>query len=453
MLTQSPCSPPDIRQLPIKYDVLSRFWIIGVSSLLKLLLRQPSASREFFLQFLYYAYHIVTLLLECASQFKYFWVESLGDLCRYRLSIEQENHPDRAAWSQVAEMWYTNVLDDLPNLGRLSHHLGIVAHPDILRQLYLFSKATLSVTPYKHAQKSLKGFLLQPVLQQEDDVLCDSWIVSALVQTCALHLNRSSIIECKQPALQIVSAFQLPPNRARTLSQNFPEITLVLFTALFDFGTPDSILLRAYQDGDQAESESMINSESPSQSLDGAQEEKNSLDRFNRGSSSVVAQLIYVCSRLVLNRHVDNDVASFGHILLAFLYSLSFNHSALQHLENQEAICWSGIVQFLNKLPRSGIVFTHLEQCSFPPAHSPGRQLPEDFLIRGFMWAKLYLPAGHFESLDEDGREIEQPSHSIARIERCLWLGIQLAKVRASLPPAIQTVDVIPNTASKMVYI
>jgi hypothetical protein len=60
-----------------------------------------------------------------------------------------------------------------------------------------------------------------------------------------------------------------------------------------------------------------------------------------------------------------------------------------------------------------------------------GRQLPEDFIMRGLVWAQNYFPVDFFDGqiVDEDERNLELPSHAAPRAERCLWLGVQLAFV------------------------
>ena len=93
---------------------------------------------------------------------------------------------------------------------------------------------------------------------------------------------------------------------------------------------------------------------------------------------------------------------------------------------------WKSIAYFLNNLDRSGVVEARLEGPDLPqPLSGTGRQLPEDFMMQGFCWAQYYFPPGFFEGqvVDEDKRTLELPSHTAPRIERCLWLGIQLASV------------------------
>jgi hypothetical protein len=55
-----------------------------------------------------------------------------------------------------------------------------------------------------------------------------------------------------------------------------------------------------------------------------------------------------------------------------------------------------------------------------------GRPLPEDFVMRGFIWAHHYFSAGFFNGyiVDEDERNLELSSHAAPRAERCPWLDL-----------------------------
>ncbi|OJD12931.1 hypothetical protein ACJ73_09275 [Blastomyces percursus] len=50
--------------------------------------------------------------------------------------------------------------------------------------------------------------------------------------------------------------------------------------------------------------------------------------------------------------------------------------------------------------------------------------------MRGQIWAQLGLPSDFFDDLPlEDERTIERSSHSVRRVERCLWYGHRLASL------------------------
>jgi hypothetical protein len=75
-------------------------------------------------------------LLEIARAFEDTWIECLGDLGRYRMAIDDNNLRDKEVWTQVSRQWYLKSALDSPTTGRLYHHLGILARPDQLAQIF-----------------------------------------------------------------------------------------------------------------------------------------------------------------------------------------------------------------------------------------------------------------------------------------------------------------------------
>ena len=153
---------------------------------------------------------------------------------------------------------------------------------------------------------------------------------------------------------------------------------------------------------------------------------------FSEAQNAVphACRLFYPSIKLVFSRLGDKNILPFAHVVLAFLKSMTRVPSALLYVEAQ--VPWDSIVAFLNEVSRSGAVESRFEGFAFPQTLSgTGRQLPEDFIMRGLVWAKHYFPPEFFEGqiVDEDERTLELPSHAAPRAERCLWLGIQLASV------------------------
>ncbi|KAK5718295.1 hypothetical protein LTS12_027697 [Elasticomyces elasticus] len=58
------------------------------------------------------------------------------------------------------------------------------------------------------------------------------------------------------------------------------------------------------------------------------------------------------------------------------------------------------------------------------------KQMPEDFLIHGYVWSQGYFPNDFFENAmtQDDGCSIEEPSVRVSRMHRCLWLARQLCE-------------------------
>jgi hypothetical protein len=134
---------------------------------------------------------------------------------------------------------------------------------------------------------------------------------------------------------------------------------------------------------------------------------------------------------MVVSRRIgDKNIVPYMHVVLAYLFGLAFVPNALTYIENH--VPWEGITIFLNTLGRADVVASQFEGTEFPQQMSgTGRQLPEDFVMRGLNWAQFYFPANFFNGrlVDEDERHLESLSHAAPRAERCLWLGVQLASV------------------------
>src|SRR5277367_6623063 len=109
------------------------------------------------LTFVYLAYSMMALLMESVPSF-------VGDLAHYRMAIEEADLRDREVWSCVARMWYNKAADKSPNVGRIQHHLAVLARPNVVQQLFYYSKALVCVTPFQNARESIM-LLFNPFLE------------------------------------------------------------------------------------------------------------------------------------------------------------------------------------------------------------------------------------------------------------------------------------------------
>jgi hypothetical protein len=81
----------------------------------------------------------------------------------------------------------------------------------------------------------------------------------------------------------------------------------------------------------------------------------------------------------------DKNISPFIHLIPAYLFGLAFILNAL--LYDEDCIPWENITIFLNILGRSGVVESRFKSEDFPQQLSgTGRQLPEDFIMRGLIW-------------------------------------------------------------------
>lgn len=150
---------------------------------------------DILVEFIYYAYSFYSNLLESETfrSFRSSWIENLGDLARYRMAVaklmakeeasgrqrdkdankedlgkseslasgkgQEERHgpskergsigsgalqdwdlEEKEVWRSTAKDWYAKGLAEMPGIGRLHHHLGILSRDDDLRALHHFCK-------------------------------------------------------------------------------------------------------------------------------------------------------------------------------------------------------------------------------------------------------------------------------------------------------------------------
>ena len=152
---QHPAASPALSRLAAKYLMPTRMWRHGIHAFLEVLRHKLPESMEHMLAFVYIAYSMMALLYETVPAFEDTWIECLGDLGRCRMAIEDDEPRDREVWSNVARFWYDKAADDSPRVGRLYHHLAILARPYSLEQLSLYIRALTSPIPFESARGSV----------------------------------------------------------------------------------------------------------------------------------------------------------------------------------------------------------------------------------------------------------------------------------------------------------
>lgn len=170
LASQHPSANDGLRRLPSKYAMPARMWRHAIHSFLELLRQKLPTALEHMMTFIYIAYNMMTLLYETVPAFKDTWIECLGDLGRYRMAIEDGDLAAREAWTIVSRDWYTKASDKAPTTGRLYHHLAILARPNILQQLYYYTKALCVPIPFNNARESVMT-LFDPLLEENSNSL------------------------------------------------------------------------------------------------------------------------------------------------------------------------------------------------------------------------------------------------------------------------------------------
>ncbi|KAG8525670.1 uncharacterized protein KY384_000430 [Bacidia gigantensis] len=163
LASQHPSASSNLSKLAGKYSMPARMWRHGIHGFLEVLRYRLPDAFEHMLAFIYIAYSMMALLYETVPSFEDTWIECLGDLARYRMAIEEEEPRDRETWSGVARYWYSKASDKTPSIGRLYHHLAILARPCTIEQLSLYTKALTCLTPFESTRGSIMT-LFKPIL-------------------------------------------------------------------------------------------------------------------------------------------------------------------------------------------------------------------------------------------------------------------------------------------------
>ncbi|GKZ17328.1 hypothetical protein AbraIFM66951_007533 [Aspergillus brasiliensis] len=438
LCSQHPVASPALKRLAEKYAMPARLWRHGIHSLLELLRHRLPESLEHMLAFIYYAYSMITLMLESVPAFQDTWIECLGDLSRYRMAVEESDLREREAWAGVARHWYNQAADRNPKVGRIQHHLAVLARPDIIQQLFYYTRSLVSVQPFAGTRESI--FLLFNPFLREPRALHRLPLVSAFVAAHGYLYTRdvgdrfiesidtfASLLD--QTISQLGTAFRL---------QGF-FICACNIAAMLEYGSPDAYLGLEFQEVDQSQVASLddvydtaANAWIPASDL-GAVQTEFLASRDSANPSPLLFYGSYIAYHTLsvmleqVNQTPDRNIYAACHVSLAFLWCLSLTPRGMTRVE--VAVPWRKLVSFLNTLFRSYIRPEIAEREDFPVSEET-TWVAEDFLIRGQTWSQRYYPASFFDNAPTagEGRNIEPPSRDITRMYRCIWLGIRLAK-------------------------
>ncbi|KAL8978423.1 MAG: hypothetical protein Q9205_005982 [Flavoplaca limonia] len=458
LASQHPSASPPLSKLASKYTMPARMWRHGIHAFLEVLRHRLPASLDHMLAFIYIAYSMMALLYETVTTFEDTWIECLGDLARYRMAIEDSNTGDREIWGAVARSWYNKAADRRPVVGRLYHHLAILARPFSLSQLAYYTRSLSSVEPFDSARGSVMA-LFQPVL---DGKTFSHHRVKALelayIRMHGVLFDRPQDEETFRETLTSIQDGLLDAYIDR-ITSNFKEQGLYIATAniagLFQYGGSGrskvhrSLFWLAFMDVKKTRDQ-LANPEVPPSteqpfSLDGDSrpaspmspkaEKISSLETTNDAQTSSflskASELAFSSLSITLRRHGDKNVFPFVHCMFVFLWNLASIESIMRYV--QEEVPWNDICSFLNTLAKQeNMTPAVLDSNNFPKSGEKGeRPLPEDFFMRGQLFALDYLHTGWCENnlVDEEERMLELPSMTATRVERLLWLGVRMAKM------------------------
>lgn len=453
LASHHPTASPVLRRLAEKYAMPARMWRYGIHSFLELLRQKLPKSLDYMLNFIYLAYSMITLLLESVSAFRETWLECLGDLARYRMAIEESDMRDREVWAGVSRYWYNLDADHSPDVGRIQHHLAVLARPDSLQQLFYYTKALVSVQPFQNARESIV-LLFNPYRGQ---AINEHTIITAFIATHGILFSQDSAEQFVTLANKFLSLLRGEIRRLDRKGQQGVYMMSCNFASMLQYGEADGMMALEFA---AKKDETLVEAyKFALEWTSGSGSSQTSETNFNSTSSIIShpmsstttqgSYLTFHTLTVFLDQIDDPEIYPSVHTSLAFLWCLSLRPSVMQQLET--IIPWIAITRFLNTLLQPKTNFSKIEDEAFPYFEGTKiQQLSEDFLIRGQLWSQFYYPDNFFQDApSEDNRPvIEEPTTMIPRRHRCLWLGVRIATVCSRLTNLYYNDEHATNEAS-----
>lgn len=433
LASQHPSASPALRRLASKYAMPARMWRHGIHSFLELLRHRLPASLEHMLTFIYLAYSMMALLYETVPAFEDTWIECLGDLGRYRMAIEDEDIRDREIWTAVSRHWYSKASDKAPTTGRLHHHLAILARPNVIQQLFYYTKSLCVAIPFKSARDSILT-LFDPILDGTASRL--QQIDVAYIKTHGILFIISNTDENEKPLPKPVDALMaecsqamdeflsLLDNHIARTTRGWLEmgafIAISNCNSLLEYGKTEA--------NSQGGANFAMTAVLPESDGDTIMEDSDTNEVKPPVLSNVFSEAVELnknSDTIILRRYGDLNILPYLHVRLAFMHFMASKESAMMYLE--DSFPWALLVLMLNTLSTHFKHHDRIESKDFP--RSSDRPLPDDWSLRGLLWTDKLYPSDWFsnDKVDDDEKTFELPSMTEDRKERVLWLGCRLA--------------------------
>ena len=377
------------------------------------------------------------------------------------MAIEENEPRDRETWSNVARLWYNKSVDKNSTVGRLYHHLGVLARPYPLEQLSLYMRALTSITPFEGARASIM-ILFNPILQDKDTahprplsfetvlILAHGILFISQPSDSPAPLDKA-LEELENGVLLEKYISRDPSTKARSGLEKTGVYAAVSNIAAL-FGTPKqgnskSRFRLAYENAQSVKekpTESNLDDSGNLPLSTGPPDSKVDdidLSEFEASTKfiSKSSRLAFTILAMFLKRTQNQSVYPLFHVYLTFIWSLVTVQQAWSPVVNETVwkiiekdIPWVAICSFLNTLlvePEALTAKVWAED--FPKDEENGRPLQEDFMMRGQFYTLWYFPLKWFTDvvIDHDERILDPPSMVRARRVRLLWLGNRIAEV------------------------
>ena len=349
--------------------------------------------------FITYAYQRLYGLYKTVPIHRETWTEYLGHLI-WQKALTEGDLQFRETLVTVAIQWYSEASDRAPVLGKRYMNLA-KASPDVLEELFYYSKALCAVTAYPPARDSILAF--------EHDKQNVSPLVTALLKAYHIILTNEHI-EALQSTIREFTDLLSDHIHSRTdaFTRDSVYIAISTITAMLGFGSKENPLMKSLFPSEPV-SEITGTTEVPLDSL-----------------SLYAEMLVNETAKIFLEMHYLS-LLPFIHVVLVFInFMCQYHHRVIiRYLATNFRSL--RLVKILNELLASFSHTNRLKSTRFPEYQY---LLTEDREIRGLLWAEGYYPLSWFtDKKITDEQKLWGDDYHV-RKERILWLAFRIARTK-----------------------
>ncbi|KAL9027186.1 MAG: hypothetical protein Q9180_007366 [Flavoplaca navasiana] len=356
-----------------------------------------------------------------------------------------EDKESTETWRDAAEYWFNKLVDKFPQIGTSYIRFADLAPRNTLEQLTYCLRSQICLVPFIGARESIRAAFYDASYGKTLSRMKNAVREAAFIKIHAkLFEERKPTDEIenlsKEFHLSILDAY-IRGNGDRFLQQGV-SIALTNIAAMFEYGVsrdsqPSRPLFRLHylkvgirKRTLPGEEQLGINLGTFDQEV--AREQTDTEVASAMGTIASASRISFATLRVVLRPSCGDDVLPTVHVMLSFIWSLVSVEQLLTLVEHD--IPWPDICLFLNALMQNTTVTPDLRTMALPRPEN-GLPLPEDFAIRGQLFALWYYPVGWFENATTniEERAFERPSIMLTRRVRLLWLGLSIASVSCPL--------------------
>lgn len=447
LATQHPAASEKIRRLAAERQIPYRMWKHGIHAYLEFLRPQLPDSLQFMESFIHLSYQMLAFLYETVRPFENAWAQCVGDLARYRIAIGSQSADVRDTWTEVARYWYTKASNNQPYIGRLYHHLGIVARPNLLQQLHFYSKALCCVTPFPQASLAIKALFETAKQEQADRTYEQSktfrTIEQPFIQAHGCLYEARSVDDLKLAQEEVIR--QLRKHLPRATNSSLPEmewkhygvlLAIANIAACFRYGATDNPLRQII---DRVSCSALLEGSTVGMGIAVSRTHELVVRATQDVWISTAIGFMADILDTVLAQHKAGQKAlvPFIHVHLLFLDVLTAILPEKDMLSLLGRLPWARLVNFLNDIGSIRGAMTDKVQLQTTNQQArlgfnerDARPLMEDHAIKGLFWSRNQFPTTWFDSAGNDDLPYQESASSEKmRAQRALRLAIRVATV------------------------